>query len=120
MPVPRLGVLSSLELYRAAGAPFGGRERLIVQLLHEELASDWSRVASQQPRLTPRQRQVLGQLAQGASEKELACALGMGAHTAHDHVKAIHRAYGVRSRGELLAQLARHSPPRTRLLAEHV
>lgn len=118
MPASGLGVVSSLELFRGPGVLFAPRERLIVQLLHEELASDWSPRRPDAPRLTPRQRQVLSQLAQGASEKELSCALGMSPHTAHDHVKAIHRAYGVRSRGELLARLARRRPPRTHLLAE--
>jgi DNA-binding CsgD family transcriptional regulator len=117
VPVSALGVVSSLELYRGRGAGFTPRERLVVQLLHEELSRDWSRGQPHAPRLTPRQRQVLAQLAQGASEKELAQVLGMSAHTAHDHVKALHRAYGVRSRGELLAKLA-PPRPRTQLLAE--
>lgn len=118
VPVSTLGVLSSLALYRGRGAPFTPRERLLVQLLHEELARDWNRRTPNGPQLTLRQRQVLAQLAAGASEKELAHALGMSPHTAHDHVKALHRAYGVRSRGELLAQLARRRPARTHLVSE--
>lgn len=48
------------------------------------------------------------------SEKEIAFDLGVSTHTAHDHVKAIHRVLGVRSRGELLMRLF----TRTRLVAE--
>jgi DNA-binding CsgD family transcriptional regulator len=116
-PVSSLGVISSLELFRAPGEGFTGRERLLVALLHEELANDWNRTRARSPKLTPRQRQVLGLLADGASEKEIAFALGVSTHTAHDHVKALHRAFGARSRGELLGKL-RLDPPRTRLVAE--
>jgi DNA-binding CsgD family transcriptional regulator len=115
-PVSALGCISSLELWRAWGEPgFGMRERVLVQLLHEELARDWH-VPAGQARLTPRQRQVLECLLAGQSEKELAHALGLSTHTAHDHVKAIHRALGVRSRGELLAQA--RPARRLRLVAE--
>ena len=116
-PVSSFGVISSLELLRGSRERFTGRERLLVALLHEELAGDWTRARARAPRLTPRQREVLALLAGGASEKEVAFALGLSAHTAHDHVKAIHRAYGARSRGELLGKLGGESP-RTRLVAE--
>jgi DNA-binding CsgD family transcriptional regulator len=117
-PVDALGVISSLELFHAPGKRFGERERTLVQLLHEELARDWNR---REPaggvRLTPRQRQVLARLAEGASEKDIAHDLGVSPYTAHDHVKALHKAFGARSRGELLARVAKRTP-RTRLVAE--
>ena len=121
MPVAALGVISSMEVYRGAGTRFSERERLFVDLLHEELAHDWNRVQSEESaRLTPRQRQVLAQLVAGASEKELAYELNVSPHTVHEHIKAIHRAYGVRSRGELLARVAKAKGrgQRTRLIAE--
>jgi DNA-binding CsgD family transcriptional regulator len=119
-PVEHLGVICGLEIYRAWGEPtFTPRERLIVDLLHGELSRDWHRTFRQGPRLTGRQRQVLTGLAAGASEKELAHQLNVSPHTLHDHVKAVHRAYGVRSRGELLARWgADKRRPRVRLLAE--
>jgi DNA-binding CsgD family transcriptional regulator len=118
-PVNALGVISSLEVFGGPGRRFGERERTFVQLLHEELARDWSPSASgPSVRITPRQRQVLRRLAEGASEKDIAHEFGVSPHTAHDHVKALHRAFGARSRGELLAQVARPAPPRTRLVAE--
>jgi DNA-binding CsgD family transcriptional regulator len=121
MPVASLGVISSMEIYRGRGARFRERERLLVELLHEELAHDWARVERDEgARLTPRQRQVLAQLMAGASEKELAFELNVSPHTVHEHVKAIHRAFGARSRGELLAQVAKAKGQgrRTRLVAE--
>ena len=90
-----------------------------MDLLHGELARDWHRALRKAPRLTGRQRQVLSGLAAGASEKELADQLGLSTHTLHDHVKAVHRAYGVRSRGELLARWGTDMrQPRVRLVAE--
>jgi DNA-binding CsgD family transcriptional regulator len=100
---------------------FSERERLLIALLHEELAHDWNRVEREQgARLTPRQRQVLAQLMAGASEKELAYELNVSPHTVHEHIKAIHRAFGARSRGELLARVAKAKGQgqRTRLVAE--
>jgi DNA-binding CsgD family transcriptional regulator len=43
----------------------------------------------------------------GRSEKEVALILGLSRHTVHEHVKAIYRAYGVRSRAELMSLLLR-------------
>jgi DNA-binding CsgD family transcriptional regulator len=104
---------ASLALVRAWGdRAFGEREKLLVELLHEELARDW--LDAREPRLSPRQRQVLELLRAGASEKEVAAALEVSTHTVHDHVKALHRAYGARSRGELMAR-AMDSRPRVRL-----
>ncbi len=118
-PVRHAGVICSLELFRSwKGDRFGERERAIVALLHEELARDWERASRRTERLTPRQREVLRQLVDGASEKEVAARLGVSPHTAHDHVKALYRAFGVRSRGELLGRIATSSTPRTHLAAE--
>ena len=104
---------ASLTLVRAWGdRPFGAREKLLVELLHEELAREWR--AARELRLSPQQGKVLELLCRGASEKEVAAALEVSTHTVHDHVKALHRVYGVRSRGELMAR-AMGSRPRVRL-----
>jgi DNA-binding CsgD family transcriptional regulator len=104
---------ASLGLFRAwRDPPFGAREQLLVELINEELGREWLRGLT--PSLSPRQREVLEHLARGASEKEVAAALELSTHTVHDHVKALHRAYGVRSRGELVAR-ALASRPRVRL-----
>lgn len=119
MPVASLGVISSMEIYRDRGVRFSERERLFIDLLHEELAHDWNRAEREEiARLTPRQRQVLASLMAGASEKELAHELNLSPHTVHEHVKAIHRAFGARSRGEVLARVAnaKAQGQRTRLV----
>jgi DNA-binding CsgD family transcriptional regulator len=116
--VPGAGVICSLELLRPWGAqPFEQRERLLVQLVHEELARDFQASLGPTLRLPPRQRQVLTLLSRGMSEKEVAAELDVSPHTVHDYVKALYRAHGVRSRSELLAQVARPAPPLARLVA---
>lgn len=51
--------------------------------------------------LTPRQREVLGQLLMGRSITQLAHTLNISEHTANDHRKAIYTRTGVSSRSEL-------------------
>lgn len=118
-PLTRM-TISSLYLYRGWGErPFGEREQAIVAIVHEELARDFMPGSGPSPsvKLTPRARAVLERLTQGDSEKEIAAHLDISTHTVHDHVKAIHRAYGVRSRGELLARVAQTSRRGVRLVS---
>lgn len=116
--VPGAGVICSLELLRPWGAEaFGQRERLLVQLVQEELARDFQASLTQALRLSPRQRQVLSLLRRGLSEKEVAAELDVSSHTVHDYVKALYRAHGVRSRGELLAAVTQPATPLARLVA---
>jgi DNA-binding NarL/FixJ family response regulator len=56
------------------------------------------------PPLTPRERQVLGCLLTGASEKEVAALLSISQQTVHAHVKSLYRAYSVSSRAQLMAR----------------
>ncbi|MDY7107057.1 MAG: PAS domain-containing protein [Planctomycetota bacterium] len=55
-------------------------------------------------KLTRRQQEVLDCLLGGLSNKEIARMLHISVHTVHNHVKAVHRAFGVSGRGELLAR----------------
>lgn len=52
--------------------------------------------------LTPRERDTLKLLLAGASEKEAAESLGVSVNTVHVYVKSLYRAFGVRSRAELM------------------
>lgn len=116
--VPELGVICSLELFRPwGGAPFGERERLLVQLVQEELSRDFRASCQPSVRLSTRQRQVLELLRRGLGEKQVAAELSVSPHTVHDYVKALYRAYRVASRGELLAKLAVPPRPLARLVA---
>ena len=55
--------------------------------------------------LTPRQRAVCEALARGLSNKEIARDLGISPATVKDHVHAILRELGLRSRSEVAAHL---------------
>jgi DNA-binding CsgD family transcriptional regulator len=54
--------------------------------------------------LTPREREVMTHLLEGASYKAIAVAMTLSVHTVHDHVKNIFRRLRVASRGELQAR----------------
>lgn len=56
------------------------------------------------PRPSPRQQEVLDELLQGRSEKEIAGRLGISVHTVHHHVRALYGRFGVHTRAELLSQ----------------
>jgi DNA-binding NarL/FixJ family response regulator len=61
---------------------------------------DWGR---RPPGLAPRPWQVLCELQDGCSEKEVAGRLGLSVHTVHCYVTRLYRHYGVGSRAELLS-----------------
>jgi DNA-binding CsgD family transcriptional regulator len=100
-------------IHRAWGdKPFRERDRVVVQLLHRELARLWSRSGvfgwpSTPVRLPLRLRQVLGHLCSGMTEKEIAAAMDLSQHTVHEYIKELYRRIGVRGRSELTAWLVR-------------
>jgi DNA-binding NarL/FixJ family response regulator len=55
-------------------------------------------------RLTRRQREVLGQLARGLSNKEIATSLGCAVSTVELHVSQLFRRSGVQGRAALVAR----------------
>lgn len=58
--------------------------------------------------LTPREREVLGELTTGATNKEISLSLGMAPKTVMHHSMAIYRKLGVRGRAEATAWAFRH------------
>ncbi len=59
-------------------------------------------------RLTPRERDVLGELARGVPNKTIASDLGISEHTVKFHVASIFAKLGAASRTEAVAQGVRH------------
>jgi len=59
--------------------------------------------AQRTSQLSPRLRQTLDGLLDGASEKEVAARLGVSSATVHQYVTSLYRRFGVRSRAALLA-----------------
>jgi len=57
--------------------------------------------------LTPRQRQILAQLARGHSTEQIAASLGVAPHTVRNHIRRLLYALGVHSRLEAVALAVR-------------
>jgi DNA-binding CsgD family transcriptional regulator len=89
-------------MMRAAGdRPFSDEDCLVLHLVREGIG----RLFADPVELAPRVREVFAVLITGASDKEIAAHLGMAVDTARQYVKKILRAYGVRSRAHLIAQV---------------
>ena len=106
---PFHAVLEVLCELRAGGAPLSGAVgRLLLERIH---------VAATGPRpsglegLTPRERQVLDQLAAGRSATEIAAILKISRDTVAAHLKHIYQKLGVRSRLEAVLRRLRAGPP---------
>ncbi|WP_169928361.1 response regulator transcription factor [Labilithrix luteola] len=85
--------------------PYSEEDRNLVELLVAECGWLWSpdrRLAV--AALTPRERETLEYLLDGASLKEIAYELKLSRHTVDGYVKAIHKTLGVHSRAELVSR----------------
>jgi DNA-binding CsgD family transcriptional regulator len=84
--------------------------------LHDQLAWLLSepRSPADQVHLSPRQRETLEHLLAGHSIKETADSLGLSSNTVGEYVEGVYRAFGVRSRGELLARFVESARRRSR------
>ncbi len=65
-------------------------------------------IAAQTERLTPRERDVLGELARGVPNKTIAADLAISEHTVKFHIASIFAKLGAASRTEAVAQGVRH------------
>lgn len=81
----------------AGGAPMTPR---IARTLLDFIATAQDRVREQ---LTPREREVLGLLCEGATYRDVGARLGVALATVQSHVKAIYGKLEVRSKAELTA-----------------
>jgi two-component system nitrate/nitrite response regulator NarL len=110
-------LLSAVE--RVAGGAFYADPELFRRSLRPSPAQlDQVHLAAQF--LTPREREVLGRLVQGASTQELAEAMGVGVATVRTHVQGVLTKLGVRSRLEAVSVAVAHGlhePPLRRLPA---
>lgn len=93
--------------------PFTRADLAVVQgvialLSHRAVLAFGNEPSSTVNRLTPREQQVLDQLALGKSVREIAEELARSPHTVHDHVKSLHRKLNASSRGELVARALGH------------
>jgi len=108
------GTVLGIALQRQTGDPaFTPRDEAVLQML-TVLVSErlGSRLATGTCRgdhpLSPRLRDVLAELLDGASEKQVADRLGISPATTHEYVTSLYRRFGVRSRGQLMAHCLNH------------
>jgi len=94
-------------LARATRAgPVGGADGQVRDWVHVTIRADpvASRLAAGS--LTGRQREVGLAVARGLTDRTVATDLGISVATVHDHVGALHAAYGTGTRAELVAALS--------------
>src|SRR5262249_16877355 len=86
--------------------PFSEADRTIVEIFVEQCAK--LLLVPELVRLSPRERQVLALLLDGAAPKQIATALGLSINTVNQYIRCIYRAYDVTTREELLTRFLRH------------
>ena len=59
------------------------------------------------PALSPREREVLDLMAQGATNREIAAALHLSPHTIHEHTSGLYRKLGARNRADAVQRASR-------------
>lgn len=100
-----------LKRNRATRPPFVARERMLLHVAHMEMSwvyqADLLMANHGVASLSPRQKETLGHLLHGCSEKQIADKMHLSPNTVHHHIKALHRHFGVSSRSELLARWLR-------------
>jgi DNA-binding CsgD family transcriptional regulator len=72
-----------------------------------DVETEYAAPASLRETLTPRQHQVLVELARGASTDQIAASLGLARETVRNHVRGVLRVLGVHSRLEAVADARR-------------
>jgi len=90
------------ELLAALRTVLEGRTYLTPMVTKEVLLNLASSETSAEPRLTPRQREVLRRIAQGERLKEIAFSLGISVRTVEDHKYQLMRTLGVESTADLV------------------
>lgn len=107
------GAISAMTFHRPLGErAFSARQKELVRFFHGELGRllGGALVSGLEPGpddLSPRLRQTLAYLLEGDSEKQVAARLGLSHATTHQYVTDLYRRLNVRSRGQLMAFMAK-------------
>ncbi len=113
--VKTVNMVHGLTFPRRIGAPAFEREGREVQLLrfiHAELAHLWRKPeAIEIDTLPSRLMDTVAAMRRGMSRKEIANEMGISPHTVHTYERQLFEKFGVSSRGELLARLAKAIRP---------
>ena len=107
--VPLRGTDRRLLLFRDGNSPeFSEREKAMLALVRPHLAELHARRDRElrgEPNLTPRQWEVLRRVASGASNTQIARALGLSEATVRKHLENVFLRLGVQSRTEAAARV---------------
>jgi DNA-binding CsgD family transcriptional regulator len=105
---PHGGIDRRLLLWRHDGPDFTERELLMLQLIRPHLAELHARRDRElrgEPNLTPRQWEILRQVATGATNAQIARVLGVSESTVRKHLENVFLRLDVLSRTEALARV---------------
>ena len=106
---PLGGTDRRLLLFRTEGSPdFSERDKAMLALARPHIAELHTRRDRElrgEPELTPRQWEVLRQVATGASNTQIARGLGLSVATVRKHLENVFLRLGVQSRTEALARV---------------
>ena len=99
---------SARELADAVRAAAGGGALVLDQSISRRLSRRWRSGPSPSPALTPRETEVLGLIARGLPNKQIASQLGLGLRTVESHVSSLLGKLGVTSRTEAALYAVSH------------
>jgi DNA-binding CsgD family transcriptional regulator len=110
--LPADAAIQAIVLHRAAAdGKYSRRAVRLMRVFHHELSMALgTRLKMETPQigapLPARLRDVLAGLVRGEAEKQIARRLGLSPNTINRHVQRLYRRFDVRSRGELMFELA--------------
>lgn len=100
---PKAELMEAITHVQAGGSPMTGLiARKVVQFFKQ-----LGQVPPEVETLSPREREILERLSEGAAYKEIADALGLSIDTVRMHIRGIYRKLHVHSRGEAVAKYLR-------------
>jgi DNA-binding NarL/FixJ family response regulator len=101
---PEQELLDAIMQVHAGGSPMTG-------LIARKVVQFFKQLGQANPkleRLSPREREILDLLSEGAPYKDIASTLGLSIHTIRMNIRSIYRKLHVHSRGEVVAKYMRH------------
>ena len=98
------GIRSAVEVHTVS---LGDGRQVVGVFGIMDVETEYAAPAPLREALTPRQHQVLVELARGASTEEIAASLGVARETVRNHVRGVLRALRVHSRLEAVAEARR-------------
>lgn len=99
---PREELLAAIKQVRGGGSPMSSHiARKVVQSFRKPVSAA---VEPETQKLTPREQQILEQLAKGLLYKEISDSLGISYETVNNHIRHIYQKLHIRSRSQAVAK----------------